>query len=155
MSEEPVDYNVGLIALAERIARRAHAGQFRRDGVTPYINHPLAVAAKLALEPPVVIATALLHDVLEDTSETVESLREAGILDSVIKAVVTLTKTKHTTCDEYLQTVACNEIARRVKIADMLHNLSDSPTERQIVKYAKGLLTLVQASKPATQREER
>lgn len=34
--------------LAEQIARKAHAGQFRRDGKTPYIKHVESVVAKLA-----------------------------------------------------------------------------------------------------------
>jgi len=36
-----------------------------------------------------------------------------------------------------------NEIARKVKVADMLHNLSDEPTKKQILKYAQGLVALL------------
>ena len=32
------------IETAEKIARQLHEGQFRADGVTPYIEHPKAVA---------------------------------------------------------------------------------------------------------------
>ncbi len=131
-----------IIELSKQVASRAHSGQHRRDGWTPYINHPAAVAAKLAGESAVVIATAWLHDVLEDTAETPETLRAAGIPDSVIHAVEVLTKTEGVSCAEYLSSVRQNWIARKVKIADMLHNLSDVPTERQIIKYANGLLTL-------------
>lgn len=130
------------LTIAKQIASRAHSGQHRRDGYTPYINHPAAVAAKLAGESKVVIATAWLHDVLEDTTETPESLRAAGIPDSVIHAVEVLTKTDGVSYAEYLSGVRKNWIARKVKVADMLHNLSDAPTERQIIKYAKGLLAL-------------
>jgi len=42
-----------------------------------------------------------------------------------------------------LYCVKCNELARKVKIADMLSNLADNPTDKQIKKYAKGLLFLV------------
>ncbi len=125
------------------IARKAHAGQYRRDGHTPYINHPAAVARKLSGESAEVIATAWLHDVLEDTAETAETLRAAGVPDSVINAVEVLTKSKDVSYDEYLSGVRQNWIARKVKVADMLHNLSDNPTDKQIVKYAKGLLFLV------------
>jgi (p)ppGpp synthase/HD superfamily hydrolase len=130
------------IEISKRVASRAHSGQHRRDGWTPYINHPAAVAGKLAGESAVVIATAWLHDVLEDTAETPETLRAAGLPDSVIHAVEVLTKTEGVGYDEYLSGVRQNWIARKVKVADMLHNLSDSPTERQIIKYAKGLLAL-------------
>lgn len=32
-----------LLEIATEIAEKAHEGQFRRDGVTPYISHPVAV----------------------------------------------------------------------------------------------------------------
>ena len=130
------------VALAERIARKAHATQCRRDGVTPYITHPAAVASKLKGEEVETVAAAWLHDVLEDTSETAESLRTAGVPERVIEAVSVLTK-RGEAYGEYLDGVRRNEIARKVKIADLLHNLSDNPTEAQIVKYARGLLTLL------------
>ena len=41
-----------------------------------------------------VIATAWLHDVLEDTTETAQSLKKQGVSDEVIEAVVCLTKQK-------------------------------------------------------------
>ena len=56
-----------IIDIAKEIATNAHKGLFRRDGITPYITHPEAVAASLEGEHPDVIATAWLHDVLEDT----------------------------------------------------------------------------------------
>lgn len=46
--------------------------------------------------------------------------------------------------EEYLARVRANPIACRVKVADMLHNLSDSPTQKQILKYARGLLILLE-----------
>lgn len=36
---------MGIIELAEQVATQAHAGQFRNDKVTPYIEHPKAVQA--------------------------------------------------------------------------------------------------------------
>jgi (p)ppGpp synthase/HD superfamily hydrolase len=101
------------------------------------------VANKLAGEDAVVIATAWLHDVLEDTNETSKTLYDAGIPYGVIRAVETLTKTKNVSYDEYLNGVKLNWIAKKVKVADMLHNLSDAPTDRQIIKYANGLLFLI------------
>jgi len=132
-----------IIEISKQVASRAHSGQHRRDGWTPYINHPAAVAGKLADESAVVVATAWLHDVLEDTAETPETLRAAALPESVIHAVEVLTKTEGVSYDEYLLGVRQNWIARKVKIADMLHNLSDAPTDRQIIKYAKGLLVLL------------
>ncbi len=69
------------LELAHAIARRAHAGQFRRDGSTPYIEHVITVAGRTSEfgGDDQAIAIAWLHDVLEDTKETEESLRRAGI----------------------------------------------------------------------------
>jgi len=131
-----------MIETAITLARFAHAGQFRRDGKTPYITHPEAVAGRLAGESSEVICAAWLHDVLEDTAMTAETMRVAGISEAVIEAVHLLTKNGENYI-AYLHRIRDNEIARKVKIADMLHNLSDHPTPRQIRKYAQGLLELV------------
>lgn len=68
-----------LILAAHRRARAAHAGQIRNaSGGMPYIEHPVAVAGRLAEHgfDDEVLAAALLHDVLEDTDLTPEQLRE-------------------------------------------------------------------------------
>jgi hypothetical protein len=51
--------------------------------------------------------------------------------------------TPETDYDDYPERVAASPIAAKVKIADMLSNLADDPTPKQIRKYAKGLLRLV------------
>ncbi len=131
---------LNLVNLAAGIAEDAHHLQFRRDGATPYITHPAAVVALLAGESDEVLATAWLHDVLEDTPIGYHDLRMAGIPREVREAVVALTKdSKHGEYQEYLERVKRNEIARKVKIADMRHNLSCSPTNKQIEKYTKGI----------------
>jgi guanosine-3',5'-bis(diphosphate) 3'-pyrophosphohydrolase len=64
-----------VLALAEQ----AHEGQFRRDGKTPYIKHPLAVAQILKdynFTKNTLLAAAFLHDVVEDTEYTEDSLKE-------------------------------------------------------------------------------
>ena len=132
-----------LVELARRIATTAHMGQFRRDGKTPYIEHPAAVASR-APQSPESQSVAWLHDVLEDTSVTREELRDHGIPENVVAAVEALTKQAGSTYEENLQRVASNKLARSVKIADMLSNLADSPTENQIRKYAHGLLMLLE-----------
>lgn len=131
------------VQIAANIAALAHHGQFRHDGVTPYIIHPGRVASRLKSESAEIIATAWLHDVLEDTGLTRDELVERGVKPEVAHAVVCLTKMPGEPYENYLRVVKANPIARKVKIADMLDNLSDSPSERQIRKYAKGLLALV------------
>jgi len=64
-----------LIRKSYNFAEKAHAGQKRKSG-EPYFIHPANVAkilAELGL-PPVVIATGLVHDVIEETKYSKEDI---------------------------------------------------------------------------------
>lgn len=65
-----------LLWEADGYAEKAHEGQFRDDGVTPYMTHPRQVATIIAqvTDDENMIAAALLHDVIEDTAITYEDL---------------------------------------------------------------------------------
>jgi (p)ppGpp synthase/HD superfamily hydrolase len=132
-----------LIGKVFNIAKNAHNGQFRRDGVTPYFKHPMDVADRVHHLGHEYVCVAYLHDIFEDTKVTYSDLEKEGIPENILKAVEILTKSKDIIYDEYLHSIKCNELARQVKIADMISNLSDHPTEKQIRKYAKGLLFLI------------
>ena len=77
---------------AYRFACEFHKGQMRDSG-EPYMVHPLSVALILAemRMDLVTIQTGLLHDIVEDTSVTVEEIRKnfgdevAGCVDGVTK----------------------------------------------------------------------
>ncbi len=60
-------------------AVNAHQGMLRKNGISPFILHPLEAAAVVATmtDDDDVLAAACLHDVLEDTSTTEEQIREA------------------------------------------------------------------------------
>ncbi len=133
-----------FLEIAEDIAREAHTGQFRRDGKTPYITHPERVVARLKAQgcDEITLATAWLHDVLEDTAQVTDALEERGIPNAVVHAVFLLTRTEAMSYEKYLEWIRDHPIARAVKIADILDNLSDSPSEKQIIKYSKALLYL-------------
>lgn len=129
------------IEQAKAIATAAHSGQFRRDGVTPYIRHPEAVASRVQDEKAQMVAW--LHDVIEDTLETGETLRAKGLPDDVVEAVELMTHPETVPYMDYLKSIKENPLSKEVKIADMLTNLADTPTKKQIKKYAEGLLLLV------------
>lgn len=129
---------------AYNFAKKAHEGQFRRDRVTPYFNHSMTVADKVSKYGYEYVCVAYLHDVLEDTNVTSNDLIANGFTQNIVEAVELLTKKETQTYDEYLHGIRSNKLARRVKIADMLSNLGDDPTDKQIVRYAKGLLYLVE-----------
>ncbi len=81
-----------LVLRAYKVAEHAHEGQKRASG-EPYINHCLAVASILAemRVPPSVVAAGLLHDTVEDTDITLETLKRefseeiACLVDGVTK----------------------------------------------------------------------
>lgn len=94
-----------------------------------YIHHPLAVAKMC--DDPKEKTVALLHDVLEDTYVTEEELRENGFDEEIIDAVklVTHKRDKSILDDEeeyktYIRKLkkTGNQIAIKVKIADLTHN---------------------------------
>jgi len=92
-----------LVRSAYKVANAAHSGVRRRSGEA-FIEHPLAVArvlAEFAIDAQG-IAAALLHDTVEDTSLTLEDVREqfgdviANIVDGVTKfSAVELTDARH------------------------------------------------------------
>lgn len=60
-------------------AQNAHYGQFRKDGYTPYFEHPKRVALMVTEYPSAnkeMIAAAFLHDVMEDCGVTYENLKQ-------------------------------------------------------------------------------
>lgn len=67
-----------LVRSALERARTAHQGQVRNgSGGMPYVEHPIAVAARLEEHGfgDEVLAAALLHDVVEDSETPLEELR--------------------------------------------------------------------------------
>jgi len=140
------------VELAKKIATKAHEGQFRWDGKTPYISHPGAVAKAIfsahwhkygdeALLAPA-IAAAWLHDVIEDTAITASDLKEMGVEEQIVWAVECLSKKDKETYLDYLLGVKLNPIARMVKIEDIKHNMSDLDKKRKKSMYEKYELAL-------------
>jgi len=104
---------------ALRIAVEAHRGQRDKSG-RPYIFHPLHLAQRAANNDE--RCAALLHDVLEDTSVTVDDLRRAGFGEAVLRAVVALTRPESETYEAFIERVARDRLASRVKLLDLAHN---------------------------------
>jgi (p)ppGpp synthase/HD superfamily hydrolase len=134
---------------AIQIARRAHEGQLDMSG-RPYIGHPLRVMGRLTGEHERM--TAVLHDVVEDTSVTAADLTAAGCPDDVVAAVLAISKRPGEDQADYLARVAANPLALTVKRADIADNLSpdrlarlDEPTQRRLsTKYAAALRILAE-----------
>lgn len=125
---------------AQEIAQAAHAYQFRRDGRTPYIVHPMKVASFFQ---PYTYRweAAWLHDVIEDSDWTAEMLLSEGIDNEVVEAVEILTRHKEESYDQFIERISMSvsQIAIDVKIADLLANLSDAPRKNQLIRYGEAL----------------
>ena len=137
---------MNLIEIAKKFATKSHSSEFRNDGVTPYISHCRDVAQRVANSYRSIddeVAAAWLHDVCENCGVTNNDLLEIGMPYHVVRAVEILTKRPEQDYKEYLEGVIQNPIARKVKIHDMLSNLSDSPSRKQVKKYAEGLVFLL------------
>lgn len=125
---------VTLLVSAAHFAAVKHGEQRRKDKArTPYINHPLDVARILAEEggvtDPLILAAAILHDVLEDTKTTPEELRrEFGDRVSDLVEEVTDNKSLPKKKRKELQVLRASNKSRAaalIKIADKISNLRD------------------------------
>ncbi len=108
---------------AHDYATKMHSGQIRIGGA-PYISHPIAVAEMLKHNsfPLEYQITGLFHDLLEDTTASVEEIILLGG-ENVAAAVKLLTKEPGYQMDAYIRRIKRNAIAKAVKSADRLHNL--------------------------------
>ena len=124
---------------AVEFMKQKHSGQKRKQG-TPYHTHPLAVAKLLkdkgfSLEYQI---AGLFHDLLEDTDASFDEIRSLSN-EEVFEAVRLVTKTDGYVMSEYVGNIKQNEMARMVKLADRIHNLSESPNASKTfqAKYIK------------------
>lgn len=137
-----------ILEKAIAIAKIAHDGQIDKAGV-PYILHPLMVMT--CVDTLIEKTVAVLHDVLEDSSLTVEDLRSHGFSEEVIHVLDILTHKQGEPYFDYIRRVSENPIARKVKIADLIHNMNLSriknPTEndfQRLKRYQKAILILLE-----------
>ena len=121
MSKAEIKKQKGLLALAISIASAAHVNQLDKGGA-PYILHPLHVMNTIGTNDPKTMQVAVLHDVLEDTSVTLQDLVEYGFDNKVIQSVYMLTHSKNQGYVEYIETIKKDYMATVVKIADLRHN---------------------------------
>ncbi|MBO6301742.1 MAG: bifunctional (p)ppGpp synthetase/guanosine-3',5'-bis(diphosphate) 3'-pyrophosphohydrolase [Ruminiclostridium sp.] len=143
-SEKP--YDLDKITAAYELANEAHEGVKRSSG-EPYITHPIAVADILldfCMDTDTICA-ALLHDVVEDTDVSLDTLRKkfgddvANLVDGVTKiGQVPLNNTKEEQQAENIRKIliAMSKDIRVIiiKLADRLHNMRTimyRPPEKQ------------------------
>lgn len=127
------DFDIRLLLRALDFAARKHKDQRRKGrGASPYINHPIEVAAILAdagVTDSAVLAAAVLHDTVEDTQTTPEEI-EALFGPDVRELVEEMTDDKRLASAKRkeLQVLHAPHLSRRaklIKIADKIANIRD------------------------------
>lgn len=134
------------IELAKALCRYAHRGQTDKAGA-PYYLHPFAVSEKVQDEDGKIVA--LLHDVIEDTGIRIDTIQDL-FGPEVSEAVLSVTRRDGESYMDFIARAKQDPIGRRVKLADLAHNMDVSRlktvTEKdreRLEKYrkAKELLT--------------
>ena len=137
--------------------RGAHEGQTRKPAFysntpVPYIAHPLLMACHahaLGIREDAILATILLHDVLEDCCV---KLQEIPCSESVKEAVRLLTwvedgsPNRNALNKRYYDAISQNRIACLVKIIDRCNNISTMASafsRKKVIKYIKETETYV------------
>lgn len=152
--------NTHLIREAALFASLAHTGQTRKFTGEPYFNHVAAVADMVSwrTQDAELIAAAYLHDTIEDCGVThaelsrkfsprvadlVQSLtNDEQALESMGKVAYMSNKLRHLTADALL-----------IKLCDMLHNRSNTKSQRQIDNYL-AILANLSADKPICRNKQ-
>ncbi len=147
------DADLEMITKAYHFCKKCHEGQYRNSGEEYYI-HPVNVAmilTDLNMDDTTIIA-ALLHDVLEDTDITYETLvaefgeEVANLVDGVTKLKKLKYKSKQENQAENLRKMVL-AMARDIrvviiKLADRLHNMRTLEYMTEEKKKEKAIETL-------------
>lgn len=122
---------------AIQLASTCHAGQVDKSG-KPYILHLIRVM--MAMESEKDMIAAVLHDIVEDCH-----VGHGDILalfgEEVWAAVIALTRKEEETYEEFIHRAKGNEIAKRVKFADVMDNMRPG-AEHLRPRYEKAIAAL-------------
>ena len=135
LKEEKMRKNETLMK-AIAFAARAHEGQIRKDGETPYASHPFRVCLVLehvfGINDEDMLTAAVLHDTIEDTTKDFDDIEEK-FGTRVASWVATLSKDKRmpekTREEWYFKGLKeAEDEVKLIKLADVYDNLMDSTT---------------------------
>lgn len=125
MEKSSAHPNEHLLERCIRLAAKVHKGQVDRFG-NPFILHVLRVIARCHDDDERILAT--LHDVLERSDIKPPELREKGVPENVLVALTHISRVPNEDYDGYIDRVAQNSLAIRVKV----HDLADKMDLRDV-----------------------
>lgn len=156
------------LSKAIKIASELHYRQVDKSGV-PYILHPLHVMNTVLSRSNdfELAAIAVLHDVIEDCFDSIESgliyLSSEGMSQKVLDTLVLLTHTKgESYLDSYIPRVMTCPDAIMVKKVDIEHNsdimrlkrISEERDVKRMIKYHKAYQMLLEAESSSESSKE-
>ena len=143
-----IDPSTASVEDAIILAAYAHRGQrYPSPEREPYILHPIRMM--IEFDDPIDQMAAVLHDVVEDTDCQDRDLAERGFPDAVVTAIEFLTHRSDEDYADYIERLCANDVARRVKIIDLQHNLANTrrlpeskQTAQRVSRYEEALVRL-------------
>jgi (p)ppGpp synthase/HD superfamily hydrolase len=139
------------ITRARTVAKIAHAGT--KYGEHDYFDyHVMAVATRVLNDPDSLyghMEVAYLHDVVEDTSVTIEDLVAMGFDEEIVAAVDKITRKAGVTYLDYIRDIAADEdnFAYMVKYHDLHENhansITDGGKENLVARYEKAIAIML------------
>lgn len=120
-------YYSEMVRKACNIMYEAHKNDEDKGGY-PYVFHPFFLATQMEDEDSTCVA--LLHDVVEDHGDIYdfEKLAMEGFNSRIIHALKLLTHDKKIPYMDYVKKLSADSIARKVKLADLNHNMDSRRT---------------------------
>ena len=124
--------NLGLTNTLKAVtfATEAHKGQMRKRSTIPYIYHPLTLAShalSMNITDDAIIATCLLHDVVEDCNVSYDDLPvndETKELVRLLTCEKTTPENRSLILNEYYEKIATNAKATLIKCIDRTNNIT-------------------------------
>lgn len=121
-----IDFEIKPISEQKSVAlewcMESHYGSLDKN-CKPFVLHPIRVAMSLmSEESDDVFIAALLHDTVENTTRTIEEIREK-FGEKVASLVDSLTRRNGETYMQFIHRCAADPIARIIKLADIEDNI--------------------------------
>ena len=99
---------------------------------------------------------SVLHDTVEDTPFTLDAVRKAGFPDEIVDALDALTKRQGEDYEAFIERIAQNPLATRVKLLDLYDNIDVTRLPelgewelKRTVKYHRAIRRLQGINSPA------
>lgn len=129
-----------MIKLAMRLLYIYNNSKIGEMDGCPSIFHPYHIAEQMDDEDSCTVA--LLHDIIEDTSLALYNLK-AWFPNHICEAVDLLTRKEGVPYLDYIKNLKKNPLARKVKLADLEHNMDMSRLDGKYVNtHAKQIIDM-------------